>query len=442
MLADAGEVISTTQAREMERAVAELRTLGVDWSTGPNAGPSAAEVVLSTSTPNNLGVGGQDFLLTARVTNRGEHPLYQVRAITESDYSLFDGRELVFGRINPGETREWTITLGQCSTQQPRNQRVCRLPRDVIDRADAIQVEFVEAHGRAPATAEIRTEIRAIEGPQFAYSVQTADDVRGNGDGQLQVGEMGSIYMRVRNVGPGTTFAVQANLRNLSGTGVLLHAGRFELQPIAPGAEQLVRFTFEVLPEFRREEAKLEISVYDTELREAVVENVAVPLTGVARATTAATGRVQINADTPLRAWAAADAPVVGTTRGAVALPRTATLGDFTRVDLGEGRPAWVATVGHGHGQRARADRLPAHTPGAHHRNRHPRRARHPGGHVHAARRGARRPARARHLRVRGRAQGALPGGPLQRHARAGLRAEHPPARRHQLHHRVRPRER
>ena len=355
MLADAGEVISTTQAREMERAVAELRTLGVDWSTGANAGPSAAEVVLSTSTPNNLGVGGQDFLLTARVTNRGEHPLYQVRAITESDYSLFDGRELVFGRINPGETREWTITLGQCSTQQPRNQRVCRLPRDVIDRADAIQVEFVEAHGRAPATAEIRTEIRAIEGPQFAYSVQTADDVRGNGDGQLQVGEMGSIYMRVRNVGPGTTFAVQANLRNLSGTGVLLHAGRFELQPIAPGAEQLVRFTFEVLPEFRREEAKLEISVYDTELREAVVENVAVPLTGVARATTAATGRVQINADTPLRAWAAADAPVVGTTRGAVALPRTATLGDFTRVDLGEGRPAWVATAatgtGNGRGQ-------------------------------------------------------------------------------------------
>ncbi|MEZ4323773.1 MAG: MXAN_5808 family serine peptidase [Polyangiales bacterium] len=350
MLSDAADVISSTQAREMDRAVAELRALGVDWSTGPNAGPSPAEVVLSTSAPNNQGRAGQDFVLTARVTNRGEHPLYQVRAITKSDYGLFNGRELVFGRINPGETREWSTTLGLCTTEEPRNQRVCRLPRDIIDRADAIRVEFSEEHERAPAPAEIRTELHALVGPQFAYSLQVADDVRGNGDGQLQVGELGSIYMRVRNVGEGPTFGVQANLRNLSGAGVLLHAGRFELEPIAPGAERMVRFTFEVLPEFRRETAKLEISVYDTELRESVVENVEVPLTVPAREVSAASGRVQVAAGTELRAWADPSAPVVAIAETPTSVSRTATLGEFARVDLGEGRPAWVLAASLGSG--------------------------------------------------------------------------------------------
>jgi hypothetical protein len=112
----------------------------------------------------------------------------------------------------------------------------------------------------------------------------------------------------------------------------------------------MVRFTFEVLPEFRRETAKLEISVYDTELRQSVVENVEVPLTAAAREAAAATGRVQVNAAAELRAWPDASAPVVAVASTPIALGRTATLGDFTRVDLGDGRPAWVATSAVGSG--------------------------------------------------------------------------------------------
>jgi carboxyl-terminal processing protease len=123
-----------------------------------------------------------------------------------------------------------------------------------------------------------------------------------------------------------------------------LHAGRFELDPIAPGAERVVKFTFEVLPDFRREEAKLELTVYDLELREAVTENVHVPLTAPAQTVAAATGRVGLGANAVIRAWPDASAPAIASAAEPTTLTRTGTAGAFTRVDVGEGQPGWVAT--------------------------------------------------------------------------------------------------
>ena len=43
------------------------------------------------------------------------------------------------------------------------------------------------------------------------------------------------MYLTVKNVGKGRSFETQANLRNLSGDGLLLHDGRFDISNMQPG---------------------------------------------------------------------------------------------------------------------------------------------------------------------------------------------------------------
>ncbi len=369
MLADAQPVLQSIRDEEMNKAVRELRRLGVDWATGPDRGPTDLRVEVSTVPANGngrpVGRAGEPFALRVRVTNTGSAPLFRLTGTTKSDYRLFNGRELVFGRVDPGQTKEWTTTLGICSTDSETNRRVCALPKDTPARADGIRIEFEELHGHAPPPSEIRTQVEALPRPQFAYSLHVADDVRGNGDGSFQRGEHGSLYLHVRNVGTGRSYDTHANLRNLSGRGVLLRDGRFRIDDMQPGEERLVHFTFEVLEDFERDEAKLEVSVIDADLRESVTEKVEVPVAGSAQSPRPREGRVHLADGTPIHALPDPESGIVARiTGGVVAIPAEAELGGFVRVRLGEEEVGWVAadaTVAAGSG--GRIDHLLNHMP-------------------------------------------------------------------------------
>lgn len=340
MLEHAQPVLERVRREEMTRATEELRRLQIDWSEGTDQGPSTARVEVSTNRPDNVGTAGEPFEVRVRVTNTGSAPLFQLRAVTDSDYPLFDGRELVFGRVDPGQTREWSTTLGVCTTENER--RACRLPRQLPDRADGIRVEFSEAHGHAPPTAELRTQVRALPRPRFSYQLQVAD-AQGNGDGRVQRGEQVTIHLHLRNTGRGRTYETQANLRNLSGPGVLLRAGRFRIDDIQPGEEREVAFTFEVLPDFDRDSARLEISVVDTDLREALTERIDVPIERGGGTPTARRGRVTLAAGAALHEQPRAQSRVLAHVRdGALSVATEAELDGFVRVVIAEGRAAWA----------------------------------------------------------------------------------------------------
>ena len=120
--------------------------------------------------------------------------------------------------------------------------------------------------------------MKALERPLFAYSYQIADDRKGNGDGKVQKGEHLTMYLSVKNVGKGKSFETQANLRNLSGDGLLLHEGRFDISNMQPGEVKKVAFTFDVESPLADPEAKVELSIADRDLRETVVEKVRMPI--------------------------------------------------------------------------------------------------------------------------------------------------------------------
>jgi len=345
MLRDSEPTIERVQKQETEKVVRDLEKLGIDWSVGPDVGPSKVRVAAKLSSGDQPVRAGDPLSLSVTVTNEGEHPLYQLRATTRSDNGWFEGRELVFGKLGPGETRSWTTTLGRCVTED--DQRVCRLPRNMIDRADGIRVEFEEAHEHVPEPAEVRLLVHALPKPRFAYGLQVADNIHGNGDGSVQRGEKVTVYFTVKNVSEVDTFEVQANIQNDSGTGVLLRDGRFQRDALRAGEEWTVPFSFEVLPEFKDKEATLLLGIVDTELGASASQKLKVPIHEVAGPVQNLPIKrvVRVQPGTTILEGPDDGAAVIATVTKPTLLLQTATSGAFARVNLGAGRPGWVAAV-------------------------------------------------------------------------------------------------
>jgi len=354
--------ISEVRATELNKVAAELKTIGVDWSDAPGdvpqaqtpPAPASFDVKMETERPQNEVNAGDPMTLKVTVTNKGTVPLYRLYAVSKSDNPLFDNKELVIGRLDPGKSKTASAPLGWCDVEGhkigstaplPKDApRVCRIPRDTLTRADGVKVHFEEARGRAPADTEMRATIKALERPVFAYAYQVADNRRGNGDGRIQKDEGVTVYLTVRNAGKGRSYETQANLRNLSGDGLLLHDGRFDLSNMNPGETRKVAFTFDVQSQLPDAEAKVELSVADRDLRESVVEKIRMPIAqpiplqpGSGATHAKATGADLFEAPD-------AGARVIGKLPAGTAAGVMATTAEFTKLALGTGRFAFART--------------------------------------------------------------------------------------------------
>ena len=140
-----------TEARNAEivRVGQDLQGLGIDWTDSPapplvgTAMPAekpSVDVKIETDRPNNEGTPGEPLNLKLTVTNKGKEPLFRLAAMTKSDNPMFDNKELVVGKLEPGKSRTVTAPLGWCETEGkkigssaplPKDApRVCRIPRD------------------------------------------------------------------------------------------------------------------------------------------------------------------------------------------------------------------------------------------------------------------------------------------------------------------------
>ena len=151
------------------------------------------------------------------------------------------------------------------------------------------------------------------------------------------------MYLVVKNSGKGRSFDAQANLRNLSGDGLFLHEGRFnDVSNMAPGETRKVSFTFDVQSQLEGNEAKVELSIIDQDLRESVVEKVRIPIVAPA-VFTAATGPMKaLAAGAALQEAAEPGARPFGRLAAGTAVSATAAYGDYLKVLLGAGRFGFV----------------------------------------------------------------------------------------------------
>jgi carboxyl-terminal processing protease len=293
----AKQFIADTRRAEVDKVADELKGLALDWGDAPPevamlpspTPPANVEVKVETDRPNNEVLAGESMNLKLTVTNKGTVPLYRLFAVAKSENPMFDNKEFILGRLDPGKSRTVTAPAGWCdfkghrigSTAKIANDapRECVVPKDALMRADGVKFHFEEARGRAPADVETRTTVRSLEKPVFAYAYEIVDNRKGNGDGRAQKGEGLTMYLTVKNVGKGRSFdQTQANLRNLSGEGLLLHDGRFDISNMMPGDTRRVAFTFDIEPTLADPEAKVQLTIRDDDLREEVDEKVRIPI--------------------------------------------------------------------------------------------------------------------------------------------------------------------
>jgi len=347
------------QQTEVEAITQDLGRLGVDWSAPPKdySGGLRAEdyeVKLQTDRADDTVTAGESMTLKVSVKNKGSAPVYQLRAITKSDGVYYDERELIFGRLNPGETRTATVPLGFCDVdgRKPGSTkpvpedapRVCKIPLDADQRADVVMVRFFAEGAEPPRDVELRPVVNALPQPIFAYTYQIADNRPGNGDGQIARGEGATIYLTVKNAGKGMSYETQANLRNVTGDGLLLHAGRFDVSSLKPGEMRNVAFTFDVLDSLAEQFVNLELSVVDRDLKVVASEKLKLPLAKSPLAVQPANGRVSTPAPVPFRGQPLGAAPVVGELEKGAVLERLGTFGPYTKVSLGTDRFGFVET--------------------------------------------------------------------------------------------------
>lgn len=331
VLASAKEFFARRQANELGRLIESLKKYGVDWTpVGPQASPPSLVATFSTDKPGNSARAGETIRFTVNVTNRGTGVAGQVRAQLKSDNYLYEEREFIFGRIAPGETRTWTIPV--------------KVPKDTLPRQDLVKIAFAEENGKVPAAPqELQVRLDGMERPRFAYSYQFIDDVnRSNGDGLLQRGESVRLRVLVKNTGQGKAMKPYAMLRNLSGDGVMVNKGRFELEPLSPGEERQIDFTFDVLQELSETVARVELQVYDYALHEGVTDKLSFNVVDNPPQSRESSGVVQLTTDTVVRAGPSSSAMAVGRVRAGARFQRSMIVGEFARIQLEPGRPGFV----------------------------------------------------------------------------------------------------
>jgi len=277
ILAALPEFMAQQTRIESARISLSLAERGIDWTAGPAPTGGSAELHVSVETdrPGNSISGGESGLLTMTVTNRGDAPAFQVRAISDSDYNYFDERELMFGRIDPGETKTTHLKLSVTASE--------------LSRTDRIDFAIQSQHGVTLAEGSRRSIDISAEGiarPKFAYGYQIIDDpalaidgrrdLRGNGDGRLQVGERVHLRVWVHNTGPGEAKDARVQLRNGSGDALFLHSGRAKVGALGLGKSDFIELDFEVKKP--TEEISLQITVSDNMIGEYLMDEITVPV--------------------------------------------------------------------------------------------------------------------------------------------------------------------
>jgi carboxyl-terminal processing protease len=323
------------KAEEEKRISARITELGVDWrplQDGAEKVGLRAEVNLAMEgAPGGVVEAGSEVKVVATVKNTSGVPLYRVRGVLESEHPAFKGRELLFGYLEPGASRSWTVTT--------------RIPRDAASRSDLVTLTLTSERGTLTDRPQLPVVTRYVAHPQFAYQFIFEDAERGDGDGRLEVGEGVEFVVLVTNAGPGDAEDVSLRLKSAAEEDLFLERGRATVGAIKSGETKAGRLRFRV-PKVQsgRANLPLELTIYDSGTGEWMEDELhLVPDAAVADKTKPLKkGGVALKTDAVLRAGASEDTAAVGRVEKGVRLEALAQLNGLVQVKLADDLLAWV----------------------------------------------------------------------------------------------------
>jgi carboxyl-terminal processing protease len=256
-------VLKHQQAEEDEAIIKALRSaFGIDWTLGPKGNPP----IITTAVRLNKEVvkGGEELEMTITVTNKGGGTLYRLSALTESENISLANKEFIWGKIQPGESKSWTVSLP--------------IPKSTLSHTEDITVKFQEYYQHVPPDLTQVVTIQGLPRPKFAYTYQLVDNgsyqSQGNGDGMIQRREIISLRVQVQNQGPGLSTDGVVSLRNNRYEEVFIKQGRVKVGDLPAGGENEVVLTFQVRENFQGENITFDLSLVDPIFNETLLDKV------------------------------------------------------------------------------------------------------------------------------------------------------------------------
>ncbi len=322
--------ISKITKDQDNKIVDQWKKLGVDWSYGKETSSNPSiNVRIHPQIPE--AIAGDEVEITVVVENTGLEPLYRLSATTESENLIEKGKELIFGKLNPGEKKVWSTKV--------------EIPKWALTREDKVTLKFQDAHKSTIPDYDFNVKINALPRPLYAFNYGIIDDGRygsiGNGNGIMEMGEKIALVLKVKNIGEGSSKKTIVSLKNLSGDKIFLEKGRTEIENLAPEEIRETTFTFNV----KKSETPIdiEIQIIDEIFRDGITNKVAIPNNINVSDYRENKLNVLVKDDnTPIRGGGFTDAPIIARSQKGTNLRAVGQNKDWIKVNLHENILGWI----------------------------------------------------------------------------------------------------
>jgi carboxyl-terminal processing protease len=249
-LAAAKVFVAETAAREDARIVAAAAAQKVDWRAGARtSGPRLAIKIEPTS--GGVVRAGTQARLRGTATNTGDAAAFRVRALLTSPDPVFDGLEMPFGLVAPGEAKTFELAVP--------------IPAEAYTRTDVVRAGLRDGAGDVrAAAAEATVDLEARPAPALSFTcraIEAAPRAKGGGPASL------TLAMQIRNQGTAGAERAEATVRRAGnpphdGDGVAIKVSRW-VGVVAPGAKKDVSFVVDLPGEPRGGPVELDIVLGD-----------------------------------------------------------------------------------------------------------------------------------------------------------------------------------
>ena len=260
LLKTKGAAVEEIEDSLFQEIVQELKARDIDWSAPPRgeeAGTADAAKLDVSLTSTIISEPSEDpedpvavnkLVVTARLTNKGEKPLYRMKGLSKSDYFLYKDQEFLFGKVNPGQTVSRDIKIRLPYFPHARNDIFTVEVSSTSERTAV--VERLESPAAPPAdrvlvSGSIQIELADKGRPAFAYSAELREDKTGKPLSSLKPRDRALLNVKVKNIGNAPAHKGVTILRNENGRQIFLN-DRPEFTNLVPGGEVQAEISFEV----------------------------------------------------------------------------------------------------------------------------------------------------------------------------------------------------
>jgi hypothetical protein len=284
-----------------------------------------------------LNAGYSDKLIVT-VSNKGRGEAYQLKGTIKCPDPIFEPKEIFFGRLDPGKTKNTIVTFD--------------VPKEFPSKILPIEVHFSECNKYDPEPTETSLSIISRKRPNFAYSYQIIDDGSGNsignGDGRIQKGESVDLLVTIKNIGGETSLNTKSQISQTAyDDGIILNVPEVDLGDIKPDETKAARFTMSVLRKFVPKQIKLHLTVKETNFDTKLQEELAFVIDQAIRPKIIPLSQVmEVTRDNAkIYSGAGEDTPVLAQINKGAQFRATGQLGDWYQVMLSEQEKGWLKTI-------------------------------------------------------------------------------------------------